>query len=59
MWVRVALSISMILVLVCSLPIVTPSAVIFEYVKPLQLETCCILAVTSVPALTREGDGFD
>ena len=42
MWVRVAVPISVIPVLVCSLPIVTSSVVIPEDVKPkLQVETCC------------------
>ena len=63
---RVALSISLILVFVCSLPFVTPSAVIPEHVKPNSVSK---LVATGnemhsggdkcAPAFIREGDGFD
>ena len=66
MWVRVALSITVILVIVCSLPIVTPLAVIPGYVRPNSVsklvETGNVLhpgGDKCVPVFMREGDGFD
>ena len=62
MWVSVALSISVILVLLCSLPMATPSAVIPDHVKPNSMSklvaTGNVLHSGGCPSI-REGDGFD
>ena len=61
-----ALSISVILVLVCSLPNVTPSAVILGYVKPKSVSKLVVTGnvlhsggAKCPLAFIREGDGFD
>ena len=59
MWVNVAVSISVIPVLVCSLPTVTRSAVILEDVKPNSVSKPVVTGNKCAPAFPREGDGFD